>query len=142
MVLGFNSWVQLNENDNLEAASVAKKVYRMLKSAGNEVDLTYQTEALGKKGVANHIRNSAPGTISVSYYVNWVHVVPVDEETADSIISEFESDTLTAKKSKYDDELYTVAFSIKDRKQRQDFDVSNYSYKDKKNKNDRKREQE
>jgi hypothetical protein len=141
MILNYDSWREINENDNLEAASVAKKVYRMLKSAGNEVDLTYQTEALGKKGVANHIRNSAPGTISVSYYVNWVHVVPVDEETADSIISEFESDTLTAKKSKYNDELYTVAFSIKDRKGRSDFNTSDYSFSPKENKNDRKRKQ-
>lgn len=141
MVLGFNSWVQLNENDNLEAASVAKKIYRTLKSAGYKVDLTHQTEALAKKGTSARIYN-ADSKVSVACYVNWVHVVPVDSDTADSLISEFETDTLTAKKSKYNDELYSVAFRIKDRKQRQDFDVHNYSYKDKKNKNDRKREQE
>ena len=141
MILNYDQWKEINENDNLEAAGVAKKVYRMLKSAGNEVDLTYQTEALSKKGDAKYIRNAEKNTITVAYYVNWVHVVPVDSDTADSIISEFESDTITSKKSKFNDELYSVTFSIKDRKQRNEFNVSDYSYKAKENKNDRKRKQ-
>ena len=71
-----------------------------------------------------------------------MHVVPVDEETADSLISEYETDTITGKKSKYNDELYSVAFSIKDRKQRNDFNLSDYSFSRKENKNDRKRKKE
>ena len=142
MVLNFNKWLQLNENDNLEAASVAKRVYSMLKSAGNQVELTYQTEALSKKGDAKRIRNAESDTINVAYYVNWVNIVPVDEETANAILSKFESDTLEGKKSSFGDDKYSVTLSIKERKQRKDFDVNDYSYKAKKNKNDRKREQE
>jgi hypothetical protein len=142
MILNYDQWREINENDNLEAAGVAKKIYRALKAAGNEVDLTYQTDALSKKGDAKHIRNAAADTITVAYYVNWVHVVPVDEETADSLISEYETDTITGKKSKYNDELYSVAFSIKDRKQRNDFNLSDYSFSRKENKNDRKRKKE
>lgn len=142
MILGFESWMAMHENDNLEAASVAKKVYSMLKSAGNEVELAYQTEALSKKGDAKRIRNAESDTINVAYYVDWVHIVPVDEETADYILSKFESDTLEGKKSSFGDNKYSVTLSIKERKQRKDFDVNDYSYKAKKNKNDRKRTQE